>query len=68
MISSPCKTCPRNNQSKEECYKDCAILQAIQNIQLASPKDPVASGIDYSEENEFAIHHTTAQRLPPFGS
>jgi hypothetical protein len=46
MISSPCKTCDRNNQSKEGCYKECELLQAIQKFQLLVKEDLKESGID----------------------
>jgi hypothetical protein len=49
MISSPCKTCDRKNQSKEDCYKECELLQAIQKIQLSVKEDLKESGIDHSE-------------------
>jgi hypothetical protein len=66
MICSPCKTCHRHDQPKEDCYKDCALLQAIQNIQLSAKEDLLESGADYSEENRIAIDHSTAKRLLPF--
>jgi hypothetical protein len=46
MISSPCKTCDRKNQSKEDCYKEFELLQAIQKIQLSVKEDLKESGID----------------------
>ena len=55
MISSPCKTCDRNNQSKEDCYKECKLLQEIQDIQLSVKEDLKASGIDPYEESELKI-------------
>jgi len=48
MISSPCKTCDRKNQSKEGCYKECELLQAIQKFQLSVKEDLKESGIDHS--------------------
>jgi len=63
MISSPCKTCHRRDQPKEDCYKDCAELQAIQNFQLSAKEDLLESGADYSEENRFANDHTTEKGL-----
>jgi hypothetical protein len=55
MISSPCKNCHRKNLPKEDCMKDCQILQAIQDIQLSVEKSIVSSGIDYTEENRYTI-------------
>jgi hypothetical protein len=66
MISSPCKTCARCDQSKESCYKDCELLQAIQDIQLSAKDASIASGIDPSEENRFTIIHSTGTRLSGF--
>ena len=68
MISSPCKTCHRNNQPKEDCYKECELLQAIQDIQLSAKEDPIAPGIDCSEENSFTITNSVAKHLSPFDS
>jgi hypothetical protein len=55
MISSPCKNCDRKNLPKDECAKDCELLQAIQDIQILSKKSSGLSGIDYSEESRYAI-------------
>jgi len=66
MISSPCKTCFRHDQPKEDCYKDCAVLQALQHFQLSAKEDPLESGADYSEENRLAIDHSTAKDLLPY--
>ena len=66
MISSPCKNCHRHDQPKEDYYKDCALLKAIQIIQLSAKEDLQESGVDYSEENRLAIDHSTAKRLLPF--
>lgn len=64
MISSPCKTCDRSNQSKEDCYKDCELLQTIQDIQLSEKEASITPGIDPSEENRFTIIHSTGTGLP----
>ena len=49
MISSPCKNCARKNLSKENCIKDCKLLNAIQDSAL-SDKFNDGSAIDYNEE------------------
>ena len=49
MISSPCKNCARKNLSKENCIKDCKLLNAIQDSAL-SEKFHNGSAIDYTEE------------------
>lgn len=54
MISSPCKTCARKNLSKENCIKDCKLLNAIQDSALADSFQ-VGSAIDYTEEYSFNI-------------
>jgi len=46
MISSPCKTCDKKNKSKEDCYKECELLQAIQKIQLSFKENLKELGID----------------------
>jgi hypothetical protein len=65
MISSPCKTCHRHDQPKEDCYKDCPLLQAIQTIQMSTKEDSQESGVDYTEENRLAIDHSSAKYLLP---
>lgn len=66
MISSPCKTCHRYDQPKEECIKDCVLLQAIQIIQLSAKEDLPESGVDYAEENKLTMDSSTANRLFSF--
>ncbi len=66
MISSPCKTCHRKNHPKEDCYKDCELLQAMQSIQQSAIEGLIAPGIDYSEENRFTINHSTAKMSSTF--
>lgn len=65
MIYSPCKTCGRNNQSKEDCYKDCELIQAIQDIQLSVKEDLKTSGMDASEENGFTIIFSSSKGQNP---
>ena len=55
MISSPCRTCKRIDQPKDECYKNCTLLQKIQ-IQLANQESTTAYGSDDSEEGRFSLH------------
>ena len=55
MISSPCKNCQRKDLPKEDCVKDCQILQSIQDIQLSTEKGLVSPGIDYTEENRYSV-------------
>jgi hypothetical protein len=55
MISSPCKNCLRKNLPKDNCIKDCKLLQAIQDIQISAKKSFDSSGIDYTEENRYTI-------------
>jgi len=64
MISSPCKTCQRNNQPKEDCYKECELLQEIQDIQISAKEDQIAPGIDCSEENRFTVSHSIENVCP----
>ena len=55
MISSPCKNCSRKNLPKDDCAKDCELLQAIQHIQISAEQDCVLSGIDDTEEYSYII-------------
>jgi hypothetical protein len=51
----PCKLFSGKNLPKEKCLKDCVLLQAIQDIQSSAEKSDVACGIDYTEENRYAL-------------
>ncbi len=55
MISSPCKNCSRRNLPKEKCFKECQLLQTVQDMELTSEKLNDGSGIDYTEEYSFNI-------------
>ncbi|MFC1885514.1 hypothetical protein ACFLZM_00440 [Thermodesulfobacteriota bacterium] len=55
MISSPCKNCQRKNLPKEDCVKKCQLLQSIQEVLLSAENGYGSSGIDYTEENRYAI-------------
>lgn len=55
MISSPCKNCSRKNLPKDDCAKDCELLQAMQHIQASAEQDCVSSGIDDTEEYSYII-------------
>ncbi len=57
MISSPCKNCTRKNLSKENCIKDCNLLNLIQNSEL-SKNFHDGSAIDYTEEYNYNIPPT----------
>lgn len=55
MISSPCKNCPKKNLPKKDCAKDCQLLNAIQDLQMAAEKSCVSSRLDYTEGIRYAI-------------
>ena len=55
MISSPCKDCPRKNMPKENCVKDCQLLQAVQDFQIISERSSALNGIDYTAENRYTL-------------
>jgi len=55
MISSPCKNCSRKNLPKDDCAKDCELLQAIQHTQISAEQGCVSSGMDYTEEYSYII-------------
>jgi len=61
MISSPCKNCRRKNLPKEDCLKNCQILQSIQDIQLSAENGVVSPGIDYTEESRYTIPASLAR-------
>lgn len=64
MIASPCKNCPKRNKPKENCIKDCELLQAVQDIQYASIEDISISGIDYAAVDRFTFSFLTTKDLP----
>jgi len=55
MICSPCIHCPRKNQPKEECSKNCKLLQKLQDIQLSAEDRWASSAIDYTAENRYTL-------------
>jgi hypothetical protein len=54
MIASPCKKCPKENLPKTVCAKDCQLLIAIQNIQIADEEKGVSSRHDYVEGTVYS--------------
>jgi len=48
------------------CFKDCELLQAIQNIQHAFKEDLIVSGIGYNEPDRFTFGVLTATSLYVF--
>lgn len=61
MISSPCKNCPKRSLSKEECARDCELLQELQKIQLAMQDRTFQTAIDHAEESRYHIFGHTPQ-------
>jgi len=57
MISSPCATCQKKNQPKENCAKNCEILQAIQYHQVLYAEENDFHAIDYAEEGRFCLNN-----------
>ena len=63
MISSPCKDCHKKNLPKDECLKDCQMLQNIQGMQLSRKESNVYTAVDFSEESRFQIATPFASAL-----
>jgi hypothetical protein len=55
MVSSPCKVCHRKHYPKDDCLKDCKLLQEIQDIQISTHDSNAYTAIDYTEDNRFSI-------------
>ena len=55
MISSPCKNCPKRDLPKKDCAKDCELLNAIQDLQMAAEESGVSSRLDYTEGIRYDI-------------
>jgi hypothetical protein len=66
MISSPCKTCPKSEQPKDNCYQDCKLIQVIQNIERLDAMCSRTLGIDCSEESRYTVHLSSANNLTLF--
>lgn len=56
MISSPCANCPRKNLPKDDCLKDCKLLQAVQDIQLSARECSLSTAVDCTEESRYTIN------------
>ena len=63
MIASPCRNCPKRSQPKENCMKDCELLQAIQDIESSVKEVTPISGIDFTEESRFTFNLSTVNVL-----
>ena len=63
MISSPCKTCERMNDPKDECLKDCKILHDVQGFHLITAKSICYSAIDCTEESRYQIKSPSAAMM-----
>ncbi len=66
MISSPCKTCERRNDPKDECLKDCKILHDVQEFHLITAKSICYSAIDCTEESRYHIKSPSAAMMSPY--
>jgi hypothetical protein len=66
MISSPCKTCERRNDPKDECLKDCKILNDVQGFHLVSAKKDCYSAIDCTEESRYQVASPSAALIGAF--
>jgi hypothetical protein len=55
MISSPCKNCPKRDLPKKDCAKNCQLLNAIQDLQMAAEQGCVSSRRDYTEDIGYSI-------------
>ena len=66
MISSPCKNCPRKDLPKDDCAKDCKLLQMIQDVQISSEKNLSSMGIDYTEEYKYTIPFSLTETCVSF--
>lgn len=55
MISSPCKTCERRNDPKDECLKECTILREVQGFHMRTAKSISYSAIDCAEDIRYQI-------------
>jgi hypothetical protein len=58
MISSPCKNCPKRDLPKKECAKDCQLLNAVQDLQMAAEEGCVSSRVDYTEDIQYSVPHS----------
>lgn len=55
MISSPCRNCPKEKLPKDECAKNCQLLQSVQDMQVATGHNFGPIGIDYTDEYSYNI-------------
>jgi hypothetical protein len=55
MISSPCKTCGRKNDPKDECLNDCKILHEVQGFHLMASESIGYSAVDYTEDSRYHV-------------
>lgn len=56
MISSPCLNCENKHLPKDRCLANCKILGKVQDFQVSVRAVGASPGIDYSEEDRYAVH------------
>ncbi len=61
MISSPCRNCRKRSLSKEQCVRNCELLQKLQTIQLAMEDRAFQTAIDHAEESRYHLYSFTPQ-------
>jgi len=56
MISSPCRYCEKKDQPKENCARECKLLEEVQLIQTSLRDINSSVGFDIAEELRVATH------------
>ena len=63
MISSPCKECPKVDKPKDQCLKNCPLIQGVQDIAIGELQI-LSTAIDYSDDVRFSIPPTLVRSNP----
>ena len=62
MISSPCRTCDKKHDSKDDCIDTCRKLAEIRRMQFSRREISVCQAVDYADDNRFLIGHVESRR------
>ncbi|MBN1932268.1 MAG: hypothetical protein JW786_11735 [Desulfobacterales bacterium] len=59
MILSPCRNCPKRNQPKDKCIKNCELIKKLQDMQVSlnqKVETNIGPAVNYAEEGRFTIN------------
>ena len=56
MILSPCRDCEKRDEPKENCARECKLLEKVQLLQTTQRDVDCSAGFNTTEELRVATH------------